>query len=321
MEASQHVLCDHLSDSSVIIYECVLITNQISFRFSQSLDSIRFTVCRIFLIISESVKACKSLPKVSAMNKPIKFDLSVKYPWDRVKTIAAVHIYIDDRMTKWRLIVQNTSGIVKFSVNSSFFGGFNPRQILIEKKVYNFKGNNLYSDIIESNQILGESYDIDDYMIDESALKQLGYEKPDDLTIVCCFKVLPNYGTFVSIDDDFEIHRGDFDLICSDGQKVKVHKNVISNQSAALKRQLKRSSSEVESCKAMKIMYPSEVVREIVRYVYTGNLNRVEGKERELLQIAAEVLGWLLVVFLHADSLNFTVSNQRSCSRMRAIRV
>lgn len=287
-----------------IIYERGLRNNKISFPFSQSLDSVRFTSCRIFLLTSESVKAFISLPKVIAMNNnPIKFDLSVKYPWDRVKTIAAVHIYIDNQMTKWRLIVQNISGTVKFSVNSSFFEGFNPRQILIERKVFNFKGMNLYSEIIASNQILGESYDIDDYMIDESTLKNLGYEKPDDLTIVCCFEVLPNnYGTFISIDEsDFEIHRGDLDLICSDGQKVKVHKNVISNQSAALKRQLKRSSSDVESCKAMKIMYPSEVVREIVRYVYTGNLNRVEGKERELLQIAAEVLRMPSRFILHAN--------------------
>lgn len=137
--------------------------------------------------------------------------------------------------------------------------------------------------------ILDECYTFDDVLIYEAELGALGYGSPDDLSVTCAFEVISlNFGIVVpNIDDD--VNHGDLDLVCNDGVNIKVHQFVLFNQSAALKRSLKRNKNDVDNAKLLKMSFSSDVVKEMVRYLYTGKVAKVTGKEKELMQIASEV--------------------------------
>lgn len=155
-------------------------------------------------------------------------------------------------------------------------------------KLSDIKAKIVSSKDIKSDQVLINSYTYEDQYIDAKTLAILGYAAPDDLKFDCCFEVVPFtlQGDASSISENSDMN-GDLDLVCTDGNCViQVHKLILSKQTPVLKRFLEKP--EVERTKRFKVSYTSDVVKEMVRYIYTGKVNRIIGKEKELVQIANE---------------------------------
>lgn len=156
--------------------------------------------------------------------------------------------------------------------------------------IYDIKTKIICSKDISSDKVtnvLTDVYKVEDDLINESVLSAMGYASPDDLSIDFCFEVVTLTTGVPNIDG--EVNNGDLDIECSDGSIIKVHQHVLEKQSKALKRSLKTKKFEIDNVKVLRVSYSSDVVKEMVRCVYTGKMNQVIGKEREQMKLANEV--------------------------------
>lgn len=188
--------------------------------------------------------------------------------------------------------MERNNGSIKVAVSSAFIGNL-LQQIDLKIKMLDIKEKILCSYDFSSHEIPTNEYSFkyEEPFFDEYSLHTSGYSAPDDLDLMCCFEVVPkNAESLPSIEviDDNEIVP-DLDIICNDGGNLKVHKFVLAKQSVALKRSLEASKTEIEKNKKFKIAYSSDIVKEMIRYVYTGKVQRIIGKEMEMIQIATEV--------------------------------
>lgn len=161
--------------------------------------------------------------------------------------------------------------------------------------IYDIKTKIICSKDVSSDEVtnvLTDVYKVEDVLINERVLSAMGYASPDDLSIDCCFEVV-TLSTGIDMaapgNIDGEVNSGDLDIECSDGSIIRVHQHILANQSMALKRSLKKNKFEIDNAKVLRVSYSSEVVKEMVRFVYTGKINQVTGKEREQMKLANEV--------------------------------